>query len=236
MEDMKVFRAYTKALNDYDLDQMQYDALWDLLNDNPLLPSSTVASRNKALKTSKQNIIGAINELLNTINSQDKTVKSFESLLNQALGEIMGSESESWEQLQQIDENVVKAVVRIWYDLGGTMDLSDIGSSIKDIIRSMNNKLNSHEERIQVLEQSIGVTPNIEELVREIPVPVEGQVNVFSLSRTPNEKHVILSVNGIEYDETDEFTVDRENNTLTWTNTDFELDIQEDELDVVYYV
>jgi hypothetical protein len=228
--------AYTTAVNDYDLDQLQYDALWEVLTDNPLLAPCNMASKNKALKPEKQNIIGAINELLGLIETQDGTVKSFETMLNQALGDLSGTDLESWKTLQTIDTNVVKAVVRIWYELGGSLDISDIGESIKEAISNLNTKLNSHEERIQNLEEAVGNSPDLELYVREIPTQVEDEQNVFLLSKTPNEKHVLLTVNGLEYDEEDDFTVDRETKRLVWINKEFDLDIEEDELDVVYYV
>lgn len=240
---MKEIKAVTLAVNEYDLDQMQYDALWDLLSDNPLLPSSSIASRNKALKTTKQNVIGAINELLDMINKNKDNVTSFDNLLNQALGSIAGDDSDTWQELQTIDTNVIKAIVRIWHELGGAeegLDISEIGSSIKEAITNLNSKVNNHEERIQQLERSIGDSiPPVDiagTKVREVPQPLEGEPNKFVLTHKPNEKPVILVVNGIEYDENDEFIVDRLSKTITWTLREFDLDSNEDELDVNYYI
>lgn len=231
------FVAFTSVVNDYDLDQMQYDALWDLLSDNPLLPAHNIASRNKALKTSKQNVIGAINELLAKIQNQDSTITNFETKLNTVIGDIAATDSESWEILRSIDTNVVRAVVKIWLELGGAendLDISDIGSSIKEAVRNLNDRLNGHEERITNLEKKLDMRS--EEKVHEEPTLDPEHANTIILSKTPNEKRVILVVNGIEYDEGDDFTVNRELKQIIW-NSEKSFDLEaEDELDVEYFI
>lgn len=168
-QNSNVLGIVEKVVNSYDLDQMQYDALWDLLSDNPLLPSSSVASRNKALKTEKQNVVGAINELLDKIKSTNDNVTSFDSAFKMALGDMGGADSGSWEILQSIDTNIIKAVVKIWSEMGGlddSIDISDIGATLKEAIKNLNDKFNTHETRIETLEQSLKTIPVF---VREEP-------------------------------------------------------------------
>ena len=231
------FIAFTSVVNDYDLNQMQYDALWDLLSDNPLLPSSNVTSKNKALKTSKQNVIGAINELLSKIGNQDNVVGALESKLDTVIGNIAVTDKESREIVTSIDTNVVRAVVRIWHELGGAendLDRSDIGASIKEAVRNLNDKLNGHEERISNLEKMLDT--KAEKKICEEPTLHPELPNTIVLTHSPNEKRVILMVNGIEYDENDDFTVDRESKHLIW-NTAKSFDLEsEDELDVEYFI
>lgn len=231
---MSILRTVEKAANTYDLDQMQYDALWDLLSDNPLLPSHSIASRNKALKTSKQNVIGAINELLDSIKKIDANVSAFDTSFKQALGDMGGTDAEAWEALQEIDGNVLRAVVRIWSDLGGEQDISEIGESVRDALKNLNNRLNNHEERIASLESAKHPI-----FVREEPSVRLEEPNVLYLSKVPNETEVTLKVNGLEYDENDDFTIDRSNKKLIWLHSEinggFDLDLENDEFDVVYF-
>lgn len=61
---------------------MQYDILWDNINDNPNFKSNVSLSRNQHLETNQTKIISAINELKRLTDRVDQTVVNFTTFYN----------------------------------------------------------------------------------------------------------------------------------------------------------
>ena len=137
--------------------------------------------------------------------------------------------------INQLQEETRDALLRLMRQGNVSFTgLTDIGASIKEAIRNLNDKINGHEERISNLEKMLDVKPD--EKFHEEPTLHPELPNVLVLTHTPKEKRVVLMVNGIEYDEGDDFTIDREQKHLLWNSgKSFDLE-QGDELDIEYYI
>ena len=68
----------------------QYDALYVDTKDNPYLPASSRASKNKALKTSDKKIIGAINENKASVDALNATTLTTIASMNNKIGNLDG--------------------------------------------------------------------------------------------------------------------------------------------------
>jgi hypothetical protein len=196
-----------------ELNQRQFDVLWDSLQDNSLLPYSTIGFLNKQLNTDNKSIIKAINELLAKLKINDTTVYNFNENFNQLVGN-PETETEDWENLMKIDRNVIRSIYKIYTEIVGTnpVDISDIGDSVKGAIRELSDVIASLTGRIEILEEKLD---DIE--AREQVYPDPNNPNILSISYIPNERPIILELNGIDYEENDAFTADRQNKKITWT-------------------
>ena len=64
------------------MEQMQYDILWDNINDNPNFKSNASLSRNQHLETNQKKIISAINEVKRTTDRVNQTLINFTTFYN----------------------------------------------------------------------------------------------------------------------------------------------------------
>ena len=119
-------------LSSPELDQHQYDVLYDSIADNPLLPKTTLAITNKGLNTSKQSVIGAVNELLSRQGTMQTTVDTSLAQQNAVLGNV--NDDTVVAQLHAIDTNVIAAIVKIYNELqaikNGTIRYDDFMQEI----------------------------------------------------------------------------------------------------------
>lgn len=210
------------AIDPSNLNDYQYDILWDLLDDNPKLPYSPIKALNKQLNTSSKRVIGSINELIERLTTIGTTVSSFSTDYNNVIGN-SATTPELVTNLKKIDENILKAVYKIWLELvgDGTTDISHIGPNVKAAIYELGETLSALETRMQGAEDRLAL---IEEMLDDIEFRGNLVLNpdtphIFSIPFKPNTRPIILEINGIRYDEGEEFSVDREAKTLTWLAT-----------------
>ncbi|MDR1701785.1 MAG: hypothetical protein LBR56_03305 [Sporomusaceae bacterium] len=120
-----------------ELHELQSDVLGVSLIDNPHLPGSPIPSKNKALKTSKPYVTGAINELLQTIENIRNLAQTSLSQQQAVLGDFV-SDSTLISNLQKIDSSVLKAIIKLSKEIEGDIndpqDISAIAPSIKEAI------------------------------------------------------------------------------------------------------
>lgn len=98
-----------------ELQQHQSDVLIENLSVNPLLPKSTMPSANKALNTTKQNVIQGINEILASFKTMQGSVNASLTQQNSALGNI--TDATVLEKLHLIDVDVISAIVKLNADI-----------------------------------------------------------------------------------------------------------------------
>jgi hypothetical protein len=212
-------------LTGQDLLDQQADILAGNLSTNPELPSSPIPSQNNALQTQYQTVIGAINELLAGLKANNATVQNFDIKVNDALGNTI-TDPTLMQNIQKIDTNALKAIYTLYLDLNGgdeLVDISAIGSSIKGAILNLQNEINT-------LNGTVSVVTGF----RDHNVINDSNPTIILLSFQPTTtKEVVLYINGVDYEENNEFTVNRTTRTITWVftsiNGGFDLD---DTLDI----
>lgn len=217
-----------------ELNQRQLDILWDTLSDNNLMPRSPIPSLNKQLNTNNKRIIGAINELLLRLRQNDTTVFNFSENFNSLVGN-PELETEDWDNLKKIDRNVIRSIYKIFLEIGGEnpVDISHIGPNVKSAIRELHEVITGLENRVDLIEEMLDDVYEVERLYVD---PTSR--NQFQLLYIPNDRQVILKINGVDYLENSAFTVDRPNKKLTWNFTEsnggFDL-LEEFHIKAVYY-
>jgi len=179
------------------------------------MPFSSIKSLNKQLNTNNKSIIKAINELLERLKQNDATIVTFNKHFNEQVGNLE-TEPEDWTNLQKIDRNVIRSIYKVYLEIQGTgtADISSIAPSVKEAILELNDTLQALDERVDILEEKLDDVEFKEDLFPDPNFP-----NQFVLAYIPNDRKLILSINGIDYEEDDAFTVDRPNKKITWIFT-----------------
>ena len=116
-------------LTSADRKQMQLDLLWNLMDDNELLPYSPVKSLNKQLNTDNKSVIKAFNELLEKLEINNTTVTNFNSRFNDLVGNYE-LESADWTNLKKIDRNVIRSVYKLYLSIGQLTSNLELKSDI----------------------------------------------------------------------------------------------------------
>lgn len=131
-------------LTGQDLQDKQFDILWELLDSNPQLPFSPVKNLNKQLNTNGKNVIKAINELLERAVQNDTSILNFNERFNELMGDAY-TNPVLFDNLKKIDSNVLKSVYKIYLEIVGDpnkpTDISQIAPSVKDAILELNDNL-----------------------------------------------------------------------------------------------
>ena len=196
----------------------QYDILWDLLSDNPLLPKSTLAFKDKSLKTTQQNIIKAINELLIEANKATETSLATSHQLNSLVGNVLADPTVK-DLLTDIDVDVIHALSKIHKIIIGTnsADISSIAPSIYDAILILAHKIDEIFPKLVhygYTQNGILSEDNLSFILNKVPVNVED---------------MRLVINGVIYHlSKGHFIYKEDTNSILWqatsANNGFDLD------------
>lgn len=192
-----------------ELNGLQYDALWESIEDNPYLPYKTSDFSNKSLNTSNKRIIKAINEILKIAETAKENADSVSNRFNVVIGNETGDPT-LLEELQKIDENFFKALFKINKQVNdlnnGIGDIEAVNNEVQTAIDTLNKKVAELEKLNYVSNYEEFPTLNVED-------------QSITLSHPPRLKSSIsLFINGIYYPTT---TFTLENNKLVWnTNND----------------
>lgn len=171
-----------------ELYELQADALGESIQNNPYLPKSVLATKNKGLNTVKQFITGAINELLSAINTIKTAVNTSLNQQQSVLGDFV-TDPKLVSDLQKIDTSVIKALIKIYKDMAGDLDnpkdISAVAPSIKEAILKLSEKIESNRRCFDFKDEYLTTGP----------MPT----HAFLLTFIPIQDTIKLTVNGIEY-------------------------------------
>ena len=176
----------------------QADILTERVTDNPLMPASRRASKNKSLDTQEKNVVQAINRL--NKNFQALKITNDTSLMQQlsVLGDYIADEK-LIAKLQKVDTSVITAIIKIYKEINGEAsdknDISDIAPSVKEAIRKLDHK--------------VELTNRFTEILQFQADDMQEPQFTFQLSKNPSLQQVVLWVNGIRYLENKHFVVER---------------------------
>ena len=171
-----------------DLYKLQWDALYESIENNTYLPWKNNAL-NKSLNTNNKRIIKAINEVFELATSSVSVTNNFSSRFDDVIGNELADPT-LIEELRKIDENFFKAIIKINNELKTTSqsvtNLETLNNEVSEIVEDLN-------KRVAELENSC--IEDFEEICR---LDIDAQT-IF-LSHTPKNKNCIdLYVNGIHY-------------------------------------
>ena len=137
---------------------MQYDILWDNINDNPNFKSNASLSRNQYLETSQTKIISAINEIKRNNDRVNQTVINFTTLYNELIGDTTKDET-LHDNIKKIDENVLKAIYKTYTLIIGDpdkpVDISELGDNINQCILTLKDLIDDKESKINEINNKI---------------------------------------------------------------------------------
>lgn len=172
-----------------ELYELQSDALGENLSVNPYMTASPISSKNKKLNTAKQFIVGAINELLTTIQGIKSSVNSSLNQQQVVLGDF-SADPTLVTDLKKIDASVIKGLIKIYKDMCGDLDspkdISVVAPSIKEAILKMSSDIDSMKAHKDQKDEYITSGPTA--------------THEFLLTYKPMVDTIKLFVNGIKYD------------------------------------
>lgn len=225
-------------LTETDIEDVQYNTLWDTTENNSKLPATSSNRTNKALKTSNKRIITAINELVTSNSSLDKKIDEFNERFNQ----VMGNEVTDPSLLTDVNELGGSALAAITglYNL-----LKEYDTNLTKATHDMQSLKAELTEKIESLESSIsngGVSTTstantITELVTEDRFNEAAQM--ITLAAIPKDSsNVKLLVNNVQYFAGVDFIVDGD--SIYWAFTEnnggFNLNLTNYDIHVIYEV
>lgn len=171
-----------------DLFKLQWDALYESIENNPYLPYKT-NSLNKSLTTTNKRIIKAINEVNDSASNSKELVDSFVARFNNVIGDET-ADPNLFNELKKIDTNFFKAIVTINNKLS---DNTTKLESLESVDNDIQSAIDDLQKAIAKLEENC-----VEDFEEVCIVNTESQV--ITLSHTPKNKDCIdLYVNGIHY-------------------------------------
>lgn len=147
---------------------MQYDILWDNINDNPNFKSNVSLSRNQHLETNQTKIISAINELKRLTDRVDQTVVNFTTFYNDLIGDA-AEDTTLHENIKKIDENVLKALYKTYTlvigDPDEPVDVSELGDNINQCILTLKSMIDVKEAEIKEINNRISDIDGLREAI-----------------------------------------------------------------------
>lgn len=133
------------------LNQAQFEILFDSLTDNNLLPKNDSPALNKALLTSADNIIKAINELKVNMDAINNKFLTFGELYDSLIGNIEIS-PELATNMKKIDENILKCIYTTYTIIIGDptdpKDLSELGTDIQSCILTLKSLVDGKQDKL----------------------------------------------------------------------------------------
>ena len=167
----------------------QADILTEETTNNPLIPSSRFAKKNKQLRTESKFVTGAINEIKDTFADLEKSTVS---RLNERLF-LLGdypNKPDIVTGLKAIDNSIIEAIIKIYKDLNGEdlehpEDIAEIAPSVKEALLMFfedhkEKKVYNFKEKFQASEAT--------------------NLAQFKLQHIPIESTIRMQVNGVYYD------------------------------------
>lgn len=183
--------------------------LWDDTSDNPNLQPSSIPTKHKALNTNNKNIIKAINEVLDEATNAFVMTNEFKDRMNNVVGDNITNPI-LMENLNKIEENILKAVVKTYTllvgDLDSPVDISNFAPSVNEAILKLSE---TSETQNTLLE----FNNYIEEIAVDAINP-----NILKLKFIPKTKSLTLIINGIKYDK-EFFTISKYEKQVEWIFT-----------------
>jgi flagellin-like hook-associated protein FlgL len=198
-------------------EQLQYDALWESINENSLLPASTSSRKNRSLNTANKRVITAINEVY----SKATNAASLANNISDRFDRIIGNEVADptlLENLKEIDDNFFKAIYTMYKKIEeGTSETPDeIKEYVDNAINELRSSLSDIDTKLRSTEEVITTISNQTFLITKVP---------STISDTD------LFINGIYYGK-EYYSIN--NKTITWEFTaeegGFDLDASNDEV------
>ena len=137
---------------------MQYDILWDNINDNPNFKQNASLSRNQYLETNQTKIISAINEIKRNNDRVNQTLINFTTFYNELIGNV-ADDTELHDNIKKIDENVLKAVYKTYTLIIGDpdepVDVSELGDNINQCMLTLRSMIDVKEAEIKEINNRI---------------------------------------------------------------------------------
>lgn len=147
---------------------MQYDILWDNINDNPNFKSNASLSRNQHLETNQTKIISAINEIKRVTDRVDQTVVNFTTFYNELIGNTF-EDPTLHANIKKIDENVLKAIYKTYTlvigDPDKPVDVSELGDNINQCILTLKSLIDIKEAEIKEINNRISDLDGLREAI-----------------------------------------------------------------------
>ena len=145
--------AHVTGTELYDL---QYDALWQSIANNPQLPSTTNNYTNKSLNTSSKQLIKSVNEILTKLTSTNLSFNSFTEFYNGLIGDA-NIDIALKTDLQKIDSNLILSLLKMYKELHGENLDAPIslpqGKTVAEILNSLNTMSEQSFEAIELIGQ-----------------------------------------------------------------------------------
>lgn len=156
------------------MEQMQYDMLWDNLNDNPNFTYNASLARNMQLETTNKKIISAINEIKREVEGTDGTLVNFTSFYNELFGDVT-SDPMLHDNIKKIDENALKAIYKTYTMIVGNpddpVDITELGDNINKCISTLKNLIDVKEQEISEISKIISDIDGLREAITLEDIP-----------------------------------------------------------------
>lgn len=150
------------------MELMQYDILWDNINDNPNFNSNSSLSRNQLLETNQTKIISAINEIKRRTDGLDQTLVNFTTFYNELFGNV-SDDPTLRDNIKKIDENVLKAIYKTYTLIIGDpdkpVDVSELGNNINQCILTLKSLIDVKEQEISEINSKISDIDGLREAI-----------------------------------------------------------------------
>jgi len=176
-----------------EIEKVQYDILYNAIDENGYLPPSSIEALNKNLNTSNKRIIKAINEVLNKADSARLTIDDFRDRFNSIIGnEIANPDYKT--NLIKVGPNLLEATYNLYNKIINMEKLIADIEGVKDVT-AITERMKELEAKIDSLDLSKIVLTNVENINYN-----NIQNNTFTVSKNPiSANGVNLIINGITY-------------------------------------
>lgn len=177
------------------INELQSDVLGEKLTNNPLMKSSSMTAKNKALKTTQKTVVNAINELITKINNfTDTTNKDLVTLYD-----VIGNFVKDGSLVTEINNRGAETIIALLINTYDTQ--KELVETVKTI-----------KEKVTQLEQFA-----LDDYEDTFHVSATETKSEFSLTHIPIGK-IRIYIDGIRYF-SDTISYDESNNTVTWINS-----------------